>query len=403
MQTTPKLHQKPFQPAPGKIVPIQSAPNGDSWQREFTHAGRHYKLFKRESTREAPYYVHFQVGRRRYKKSTETNDATTAVVRAKLFIEAVSKERWGALAPVTRAGSVPTVAEVVAEYERRSTLVPRTVRNNVLSLRQVLRTVTGRDEVDGLSVAELSEETARRYQELTARRYASGTDDRREARERALRSSRSTLQQARSLFAHRCLDEYASAGMEIPESVRTFATCRLAGRIAHRGYFQPDDAAIERTFVEVDKLRETDPAAFLAFWLAVGAGLRKGEIAAAQWSHVVTRDGRMWISGGIGKDGERIEVPIQERAEKALATFRRESGKIIPEPGLEWVRRLNLWLRLQGWHGRKKLHELRAYVGSMIYRRDPVAAMRFMRHKSFKVTEQFYVRYGTEARPVDVL
>jgi hypothetical protein len=32
-----------------------------------------------------------------------------------------------------------------------------------------------------------------------------------------------------------------------------------------------------------------------------------------------------------------------------------------------------------------------------------VAAMRFMRHKSIRVTETFYVRYGKTAQPVDVL
>jgi hypothetical protein len=32
-----------------------------------------------------------------------------------------------------------------------------------------------------------------------------------------------------------------------------------------------------------------------------------------------------------------------------------------------------------------------------------MAAMKFMRHKSIKVTEKFYVRYGGKAIPTNVL
>jgi hypothetical protein len=32
-----------------------------------------------------------------------------------------------------------------------------------------------------------------------------------------------------------------------------------------------------------------------------------------------------------------------------------------------------------------------------------VAAMKFMRHKSIKVTEDFYVRYSTRTKQIDVL
>jgi len=55
-----------------------------------------------------------------------------------------------------------------------------------------------------------------------------------------------------------------------------------------------------------------------------------------------------------------------------------------------------------GWKTEKKLHELRAYVGSLIYLKDPVAAMKFMRHASIRITEQSYARYGKVKTP-DVL
>jgi hypothetical protein len=67
------------------------------------------------------------------------------------------------------------------------------------------------------------------------------------------------------------------------------------------------------------------------------------------------------------------------------------------------VRRVGFWLDKQGWKTEKKMHELRAYIGSLIYQVDHMAAMKFMRHKSIKVTEKFYVRYGGKAIPTNVL
>ena len=73
------------------------------------------------------------------------------------------------------------------------------------------------------------------------------------------------------------------------------------------------------------------------------------------------------------------------------------------EMGVEWARRLNLWLRRAGWRSEKKMHELRAYIGSMLYQANPLFAMKFMRHSSIRITEQFYCRYGKPLQPIDVL
>jgi integrase len=128
-----------------------------------------------------------------------------------------------------------------------------------------------------------------------------------------------------------------------------------------------------------------------------------GRIQRLRWEHLIERDGAVWVSGGIGKDGEKIEVPMQSRAVTAIASLRQVKGFVIKERGLEWAKRINWWMKGLGWQTEKKLHELRAYVGSMIYQVSPVQAMRFMRHKSIRVTEQFYCRYGKNQKPVYVL
>jgi integrase len=96
-------------------------------------------------------------------------------------------------------------------------------------------------------------------------------------------------------------------------------------------------------------------------------------------------------------------VPVQEKAVTALSAVRKKDGRCLSDTSLEWARRLNGWMRGLGWNTQKKMHELRAYVGSLIYRKDPMAAMKFLRHKTIRQTEQAYVRYGSSAEPPQVL
>jgi hypothetical protein len=76
---------------------------------------------------------------------------------------------------------------------------------------------------------------------------------------------------------------------------------------------------------------------------------------------------------------------------------------MIEERSDTWARRLCAWLRSRGWDSRLLIHELRAFTGSEIYRHDPVQAMRTLRHKSIRTTEENYVRYGLDPEAIDVL
>lgn len=95
--------------------------------------------------------------------------------------------------------------------------------------------------------------------------------------------------------------------------------------------------------------------------------------------------------------------PIQQRAAQAIQPFRQASGWVIPHRSDRWCRRLCRWMRGLGWETDKLIHELRAYCGSLIYRESPLAAMRFLRHKSITVSERHYVRYAQTSTPVNVL
>lgn len=60
----------------------------------------------------------------------------------------------------------------------------------------------------------------------------------------------------------------------------------------------------------------------------------------------------------------------------------------------EVFRRLSAWMADLGWATDKKLHELRAYAGCQVARRDGIeAASRWLRHSSIVVTQRHYGRY----------
>jgi hypothetical protein len=82
-----------------KLHHLHQPPEQDDFRRSYEHRGRAYTLFKLEPARDAPFYIHFQRGRRRYKRSTETNVAKVAESNAMLFIDSVFSEKWATLPP----------------------------------------------------------------------------------------------------------------------------------------------------------------------------------------------------------------------------------------------------------------------------------------------------------------
>ncbi len=382
----------------------------DSFSHRFFHRGKPHSIFKRRNAVDAPYYVRIQQGKKQFKQSLETNSRPDAIARAKVFIDAVSTEKWKDVEKLKVRTRASMLAPVLAVYKEKAIGQRETIRNNSSSMLLIIRTASGKEvDPEKVSLSDLTETLVTQFQDAMRLRYCQeakpNDTDQRIARERADRSSRSIVRQARSLFNRTTdiLRHYKEAEITIPDTIQGFMGQKLRGKSTKREYLAPDDKVIAAAFSEIEKLRDLDPNVYQAFWLAVGAGLRKGEIRRVRWDHVIERDGTWWISGGLGKDGNRIEVPFQSRAIEKLMPFRKTEGMIISEGGFDWAVRLNSFLTDQGWKTEKKMHELRAYVGSLIYQLTPIGAMKFMRHTSIKVTETFYCRYQTAAKPVNVL
>lgn len=376
----------------------------------FGYLGRQYTLFKRSQTVKATYYIHLQKHCKRHHRALETADRRTAVERAKEIIDAVRGSNWTRLEVLKARSTAPSIGDIARIYKVKAVLQPGTKRNNVSCLKLIVRTVLG-ERIDPLDVlsTHLNGELAARFQEAFRTRYlamaATDESSQRMARDKADRSSRSIIRQARSLFVNNfeVQHAYAEAKLQLPECVKEFVAAPIRGKATKREYNAPPDSVVQAAFSKIVELREADPHVYLAFWLAAGAGLRKSEAARMRWEWIVERDGQWWISGGIGKNGDRIEVPFQSRAVEALRAFRKTEGAVIPEYVEKWSARLNRWMNTQGWNTEKKMHELRAYVGSRIYQRSPSSAKAFMRHSSITITERFYCRYCDASKPIDVL
>jgi integrase len=371
----------------------------------FEHRGRAYAVFKRGEK----YYIHFQYKGRRYLKTLDTNLVGVAKTRAKVFIESVMNGLWNPVKPEIPESKIYTFGEIAEVYMETATVMPKTAKENVQALYLVLKAL-GQENPAAVKLNYLSGKKVAVYQAAMVSRYrdrAETEEDRRDAKVRALRSSRSQLRQGRSLFCERQRSIYEDRGIDIPECLLEFCRARMEGRNDKREYLAPEDGVIEKIFVEVETLFDRDRTSFIAFWFAVGAGLRRGEIGRMRWEWIIDRDGQPWVSGGVGKKGEKVEVPIQDRAWAALSRVRQESGLVLgtASKNLVWARNINYWLRLNGMVNTEKvLHELRAYVGSLIYMQNPVAAMKFMRHGNLATTERFYCRYGKNiVKPVNVL
>jgi integrase len=359
--------------------------------------------------------------------SLETEDLELAKAKRNDLENKARAKQWEKIVgPRTKAG---TLKDVFDEYEKFGGLVHTTMRANKSMLMRVCQVGLKNDALTPADVrlTELTEKLARDYQDELRRRYEAAEKDekaKRMARDLADRTSKSTLRQAKSIFCKRrqLIERYREAGITVPDCVLRFRSAGTVGKTTTKVYFPPSDAILKETFKRVGELEksgfETYEQAYVLFWAALATGCRRNEIADMKVSDLVELDGRLWVGAGLGKDGKPIQIPLigwpvdplgtgptpesivrqviekrkkEEEGEsdptllKGHATFRYDT---MPDE-------LNAWMTKLGWRDEKKLHALRAYIGSKIYSRNPRLAQLYLRHKSIATTEQFYSHFVT--------
>ena len=386
-----------------------SSEEKNPWVDSFKFEGKTYRIFKREPSKDAVWYVHFQKFGKRYLRSLDTNIKETAVGNAKIIIGAVKESKWAVVDALKGRRDVAALGEVFDVYERVAEVKERTATNNISALAIMVRTALGDDGLDvrrqscGILTADL------------VRRFRAGwIDDELEDEEEisAKRTANSYIGQARSVFARHVLPDYESAGLKLPD-LREFMDAPKFRKVGKIEYNAPSDDLISKTFAELEMLKDEDRAVYLAICLAVGAGLRKGEIYQARWNWFVQRGGRAFVRGDkLTKNNQKLDGIIMSdwwaRIVKCSPGAGTEVGDAFVLEGTkherqdEVFRRVGLWMRGLGWETQKTTHEFRAYVGSQVCSKYGLeAASAFLRHADLRTTKNFYMRY-LKTQDIDV-
>ena len=229
------------------------------------------------------------------------------------------------------------------------------------------------------------------------------------ARQRAARiSCNSALRSARSLFQ----DDIAKHLPALDMEERPFAKVDFYPRESMK-YHSKIDPTILLGKARND-LGEKRPEAFKILLLALGAGLRRGEIDRLLWRQINLDAGEIHIevteAGALKSADSTAKVAIDDtlcgllRGYKAKATSQFVIDGGTGEGGSRaWGQRyrcqdafdsLLAWLRLNGVEDRRALHTLRKEAGSIIATKSGIyAAARFLRHSDIKVTALHYAEH----------
>jgi integrase len=267
-----------------------------------------------------------------------------------------------------------------------------------------------RDAIDAISLEALDPVAIQRW------RLAYVKKAKNPAKESSAKTScNSTIRQARSLFAEKVVRFLPLLRLPDPAP---FAKVEFYDR-QHTKYVSKIDAPaiVEAAHTQLSK---TDPQAFLSFLLAIGAGLRRGEIDTLCWHQIDFKRCQIEVAttevASVKTDDSRGEIEIDERTATLLQGFRalakgKDKDFVIVAEGGEGKRKwgqhyradipfknLITWLRGYKQDGKqplqkvqKPIHELRKELGALITQEHGIyAASRALRHSNVGTTAAYY-------------
>jgi integrase len=370
--------------------------------------GRPYTLYKRSTTRDAPWYLRLTLEGRRQTLCLRTNlldstpDSLGAEAKARAAIREATQGRWSAFISAIRPQRPrSTVADLIRIYLASAVEAsPKSRKQNSQALLQFFRTQPSTINHQPSTIT-----TDQINGALAASWFTGDTPEpsqRAAASHKRTRNSRAV--QVRSLFTPRALLAYKHAAIELPH-LADF----LLGLKAHRykvprtDYHPPADTIITATLAGWPRL---DRDEFLAIGLALAFGLRLGEVLQARWDWLTVISGQPFLDAKAqvkNRTGE-IRVAALDPYYTTLVTRARAQEWITAphDPILSTInhqstfRSISAWLRGLGWETIKTIHALRAYAGSQVAMRFGIwQASNWLRHSSVQVTEAHYLSFVT--------
>jgi hypothetical protein len=265
----------------------------------------------------------------------------------------------------SRRDSAP-IGRILQAFEADSAgrvIEPKSMKAAISSLRLILRTVTHCENPDTLNSSILTADLLRDYQ---AAKIAAAKPLGPDAVERAETTSKSTIQQARSVFSEAARQGKNMRLLTLPE-LTEFLHFRASGSTL-RQRAELDDVTLARLTEGVGELHTTSPARWLAACLCGNLGLRRGSARMARWDWVRLVRGKpvmhLLASAETSAKGNAYKVTIDPSVwQDMLALRQSDSPYIVPgetEADRDAVFDENVkWLRELGIDANKPNHELR--------------------------------------------
>jgi integrase len=372
----------------------------------------------------------------RRKLSLGTSNKVTAVAIARDIYRAVIANGWEATLTALRGPERPprtetTVGQFLQELKAKADLKPETFKGYSIAFRAIIEDIFdlggGKEKFDHkggghakwiakINAIRLADVTPARVQEWKRAFIAQAGDD--PVRLRSAKTSvNSFLRRAKSLFSPKAIKHLSI----ILPSPLPFEGISFEPKQSGRYRSSIDPAELTRA---AQKELAEDPPVFLAFLLALGAGLRRIEIDRLEWAAFRWNDNLIRIEptrhfepktehsiGDVQIDPELMAVFRGYAARSESRRFVIETGGSADLPltgasssfadhyrAKEVFERLSRWLRAQGVTARKPIHELRKEFGSMVNRKHGLSAAKDqLRHADIGITAQHYIDLPRQA------
>jgi integrase len=345
-------------------------------------------------------------------RSLRTSVKATAIERAKLILEELrsSEGGWAKFEVLKVKKDFALCSEVEAAYKawapgERPLYHVRLV--NLQKLKQVVRVALGEAQDRDWSTVVLSADLVRQYQAKVVRAAIDAEDDVGTAK----RTANSTLTQARSVFAH--LEAFSK--LKLPEMAAFMAAPRL--KLAESEKLAPflpfTQAEVDRLHVEMVRRREAgETGVWLTYLLMLHCGMRNEEVqhCKREWFDV-RADGSVWVrivhwpyyfpKASLGE----VPVPAHVWAEVQRLVAADPAAWVIPgatATDREEVCKRRINAAVQAALPERTAYDLRKMAGSNYYLQTGrlMEVAKFLRHKSSKTSEQWYVSLIDQLKPL---
>lgn len=362
-----------------------------------TFQGRRYRLYKNRAGES--YSIRIQRHGKDIARSLGTPLADIARKQAIIFLKAAFSDTWEDQSDKLRqrSASMSTLGELLDLYKRGAPteigIKSSSAKRNAGQLLQIVAQARPGDPAK-IPLDQIDEQLARDY--IKEARAAG----------RSEASIRSSINQARSLFAPKLLHFYREK-LQLPR-ILGFPLKELNLSGGSSGFVPIPEETIHRMEkAALDELRPVHPSAWRAYLLMARLGLRNSEVEAVRKHWFQDHQGGKVL---VLRDRPQEQFKLKNSLEGTLG-ISQELWEQLTEGLLEdWdyileertptgrhdtvYRDLNNFVRNYLPDRKKGAYELRKWAGSIVATRSGIyAAQQFLRHKSVKVTESYYATY----------